>query len=117
MNPAAQTLGTFRWQLQPYCNVLTVTIVQQGGQYTVDGTDDQCGAQEKASVRGMAFQNPNSTIGFGLTIVTAPGGAPVHVDASILMATLNGRRQDSSGNVGTFIADSRPGRRHRETTT
>ena len=99
----AQTLGTFRWQLQPYCNVLTVTIIQQGGQYTVDGTDDQCGAQEKASVRGMAFQNPNGTIGFGLTIVTAPGGAPVHVEAAILMATLNGSWEDSSGNAGTFI--------------
>ena len=28
----AQSLGTFRWQLQPYCNVITVTVVQDGQQ-------------------------------------------------------------------------------------
>ena len=39
----AQSLGTFRWQLQPFCNVITVTVVQQGGTYTLDGTDDRCG--------------------------------------------------------------------------
>lgn len=39
----AQPLGTFRWQLQPYCNVLTLNVVQ-GGVYTLDGTDDRCGA-------------------------------------------------------------------------
>jgi hypothetical protein len=100
---SAQTLGTFRWQLQPYCNVVSLTITQQGGQYTADGTDDQCGAPQKASVRGMAFQNPDGTIGFGLGIVTARGGAPVHVDAAILMATLNGSWSDSAGNNGTFI--------------
>jgi hypothetical protein len=99
----AQTLGTYRWQLQPYCNVLTVTVVQQGGQYTIDGTDDQCGATQKASVRGMAFPNTLGTIGFGLTIVTAPGGAPVHVDAAILISTLNGVWEDSAGNNGTLI--------------
>ncbi len=26
----AQTLGTFRWQLQPFCNVVTVTVIQHG---------------------------------------------------------------------------------------
>jgi hypothetical protein len=99
----AQSLGTFRWQLQPYCNILSLTITQQGGQYTADGTDDQCSAPQKASVRGMAFQNPDGTIGFGLSIVTARGGAPVHVDAAILMTTLNGSWSDSAGNNGTFI--------------
>jgi hypothetical protein len=99
----AQTLGTFRWQLQPYCNIVSLTVIQQGGQYTLDGTDDQCTAQQKASVRGMAFLNPNGTIGFGLTIVTTPGGAPVHVDATISMSTLSGTWTDSAGNDGTFV--------------
>jgi hypothetical protein len=74
---SAQPLGTFRWQLQPYCNVISLAIVQQGGQYQLDGTDDQCGAAVKASVVGLAFQNPNGSIGFGLTIVTTPGGTAV----------------------------------------
>ena len=95
---AAQPLGSFRWQLQPYCNVLTLAVVQQGGQYQLDGTDDQCGAAQAAGVRGLAFQNPNGSIGFGLTIVTAPGGTPIHVDATISIATLSGTWRDSAGN-------------------
>ena len=100
---AAQPLGSFRWQLQPYCNIVTVSVVQQGGQYQLDGTDDQCGAAQAAGVRGLAFQNPNGSIGFGLAIVTAPGGTPVHVDATITIATLSGTWRDSAGNNGTFI--------------
>ena len=30
----AQSLGTFRWQLQPFCNVVTVNVTQQGAVYT-----------------------------------------------------------------------------------
>ncbi|HTM31718.1 MAG TPA: hypothetical protein VL263_10445, partial [Vicinamibacterales bacterium] len=103
MPAAAQPLGSFRWQLQPYCNVITLAVVQQGGQYQLDGLDDQCGAAVQASVVGLAFQNPNGSIGFGLNIVTAPGGTPVHVDATISIATLSGTWRDSSGNSGTFI--------------
>jgi hypothetical protein len=39
----AQSLGTFRWQLQPYCNVVSVTVTQNGELFTLDGYDDQCG--------------------------------------------------------------------------
>lgn len=100
---SAQPLGTFRWQLQPYCNIISLAVVQQGSQYQLDGTDDQCGAAVKASVVGMAFQNPNGSIGFGLSIVTAPGGTPVDVYATIAIATLNGTWRDSAGNSGTLI--------------
>jgi hypothetical protein len=97
----AQPLGVFRWQLQPYCNILSLTVTQNGGIYTLDGTDDQCsGAQ--ASVNGIAFVNPGGNIGFGLTVVTAPGGAPVHIDATITLPSLNGTWRDSSGQQGTF---------------
>lgn len=100
---AAQTLGTFRWQLQPYCNVISVTVVQEGGQYLIDGTDLQCGASRVAAVRGLAFPNPDGSVGFGLTIVTSPGGTPVHVDANIAVATLGGTWRDSAGNSGSFV--------------
>jgi Chaperone of endosialidase len=98
----AQTLGTFRWQLQPYCNVIAVTVVQQGSQYQLNGTDDQCGASQQAGVTGLAFLNPDGTVGFGLNIVTAPGGAAVHVDASMTISTLGGTWRDSAGATGTF---------------
>lgn len=98
----AQPLGTFRWQLQPYCNVLTVNVAQQAGIYTLDGTDDLCGAPQAASVVGIAFQNPNASIGFGLNVVL-PGGTPVHIEATIALPALNGTWRDSAGNSGTFI--------------
>lgn len=100
---AAQTLGTFRWQLQPYCNVITVTVVQQGGQYQVDGTDDQCGAAQKASVVGLAYPNPDGTVGFGLVTVSAPSGTPLHTNATINVATLGGTWRDSGGQTGAFV--------------
>lgn len=57
----------------------------------------------------MAFLNPNGTIGFGLSIVTTPGARPVHVDATINLASLNGTWTDSAGNAGTFIFTPGPG--------
>ena len=99
----AQPLGVFRWQLLPYCNVLTVAVVQGGGQYHVDGTDDLCGGSRKASVVGLAFPNPDGSIGFGLTTVTAPGGAPIHIDAVISVASVSGTWRDSGGNAGSFL--------------
>lgn len=95
-------LGTFRWQLQPYCNVITATVVQLGGIYQVNGTDDQCGATRVASVVGLAFPNPDGSIGFGLTTVTTPGGAPLHTDARISIATISGTWSDNAAHSGTF---------------
>lgn len=100
---ATQTVGTFRWQLQPYCNVITVTITQVAAAYRLDGTDDQCGGgRDQAAVQGMAFANPDGTIGFGFTVVTAPGGSPVHVDADMSTTTFSGAWRDSAGGAGTF---------------
>ena len=98
----AQTIGTFRWQQQPYCNVITVTVVQAGALYQLDGFDDQCGAPTRAAVTGLAFVNPNGTIGMGLTIVTSPGGMPLHVDASFGLATLSGTWRDSRFSTGAW---------------
>ncbi|MCA1584534.1 MAG: hypothetical protein LC791_07085 [Acidobacteria bacterium] len=98
----AQPLGTYRWQLQPYCNVISVAVTQNGSTYRIEGTDDQCGAARQGSALGMAFLNPDGTIGFGLMIVAAPGAAPVHVDATIPYPTLTGTWRDSLGHTGTF---------------
>ena len=99
----AQSIGTFRWQLQPYCNVVTLAVTQVGGIYRLEGTDDQCGgAADKASAVGTAFPNPDGTIGFGLTIVVTPGGAPVHVDAALAPGGFDGTWKDSAGDSGTF---------------
>ena len=100
----AQPVGTLRWQLLPFCNVITVAITQNGAVYRLEGTDDQCGGgADAASVTGTAFPNADGTIGFGLNIVTAPGGRPVHVDAEISLATFSGTWRDSAGATGAFV--------------
>ena len=101
---AGQPVGTFRWQLQPFCNVVTVAITQNGAIYRLEGSDDQCGGgADAASVTGTAFPNADGTIGFGLNIVTAPGGRPVHVDAEISLGTFSGTWRDSTGATGAFV--------------
>ena len=99
----AQPLGTFRFQLQPYCNVVVVNITQNGSVYTVDGYDDLCGATQRASVVGMALLNPDGTVGLGLTIVAAPGGTPTQVYATVSPVTGNGAWRDGAGASGSFI--------------
>jgi hypothetical protein len=100
---AAQTIGTFRWQALPFCNVLTLTVVQVGTVFTLDGFDDQCGATTSASVVGTAFFNLDGTIGIGLTTIATPGGAPVHMDVALSLATVSGPWRYSAGNLGTFV--------------
>ena len=70
----AQTIGTFRWQLSPFCNVLTLTVVLQGSVYQLVGTDDGCSGGTAMPVTGTAFQQ-GSGVTMGLTAVS-PGGAP-----------------------------------------
>lgn len=100
---AAEAVGTFQWQLQPFCNLLTLSVRQDGGVYTLDGSDDQCGAGERASVAGTAFLNPDGSIGLGLATVGAPGAAPVVLHARIALATVSGTWRDSAGNSGAFV--------------
>src|SRR5262245_28786612 len=85
----AQPLGTFTWQLQPFCNRVTVNVRQDGTVYTLDGFDDQCGAAQRAALVGLATANPDGSVALGLHIV-ASGGRPVSVDARIAVAGLNG---------------------------
>ncbi len=105
----AQSLGSFSWQLQPFCNNLTVNITQQGALFTVDGFDDQCGGAQRAPLVGVATQNPDGSIGFGLHIVAVPGGRAVSVDARISLSSLGGSWSDSAGNSGTFAFNARTG--------
>lgn len=104
----AQSIGTFMWQMSPYCNVVRLTVTQVSGVYTVDGYDDQCAAATRASALGTAFPNPDGTIGLGLSIVT-PGGTPTHVDAALSLATLGGSWRDSAGHTGTLVFTTGPG--------
>jgi len=99
----AQPLGTFRWQAQPFCNVVIVTVTHVGGMYRLEGADDQCGGPRWASAIGTAFPNPDGSIGIGLTII-APGGTAVHLDATISPAAgYGGTWRDDAGRSGSFV--------------
>jgi hypothetical protein len=99
----AQPVGTFRWQLQPFCNVVAVTVTQNGGIYRLEGTDDRCGAAQAASVIGTAFRNPDGSIGMGLNIVMAPDGQPQPVSATLSLSSMSGTWRDEAGHTGAFV--------------
>lgn len=86
----AQPIATLRWQLSPYCDLITLTVTQTGGIFTLDGFDMRCDTNRLAAVTGVAVPNPNGTVGLGFTIVTTPAAAPIHVDATVDLATLSG---------------------------
>jgi hypothetical protein len=107
---AAQVFGTFSWQMLPYCNVVSLTLVNTPVGFTLQGTDDQCGAVNKAGAFGIASFNTNGSVSANFSIVTAPGGRPVHVSAIISPATGSGTWTDSTGNTGGFaLSGATPG--------
>lgn len=106
----AQALGAFAWQLQPYCNVLSVQVAAgPDGVFRLEGYDDQCGTPQRAPAVGVATLNPDGTIGVGVHVVTAPEGRAFAIDARIAPDTGSGTWRDSAGNTGTFALGARVG--------
>lgn len=95
----AQVIGTFSWQTQPYCNVVTVQVVQQGPLYQLIGADNLCGAGT-APVTGTAVPSGGDVV-FGMT-AALPTGRAAHLSATIALATLSGTWGDADGNTGVF---------------
>jgi hypothetical protein len=98
----AQVFGTFTWQMQPYCNRVTLTLTNSPGGFTLDGSDDRCGAVRRGSAVGEAVFNSDGTVGLNFTIVAPPAGLAVHVSASVSPSTGQGTWSDDVGNNGTF---------------
>lgn len=99
---SAQPIGTFRWRLEPHCNVLTLSVVRSGDTFSLQGTDNQCGLKPAAAVVGTAHLNPDGKIGMGLTIVVSPEALPLHIAASVSPPTFSGDWHDSAGNSGAM---------------
>jgi hypothetical protein len=84
--------------------MVALTVTQVGGVYRLEGIEDQCGgsAPRRSAVTGLAYLNPDATIGLGLTIV-GPGGSPVHVEAIVTPAAVfSGTWSDDFGRTGEF---------------
>lgn len=113
MPVSAQSLGAFSWQLQPFCNVITVNVTAVAGVYTLEGADDQCGGGTRAPLTGIATPNPDGSLGFGMHLVTSPGGHGVQVEARLSLPALSGQWSDSDGNTGTFAFGQKTGGQRR----
>ena len=99
----AQNLGTFTFQLQPYCNVITMTITQEGATYRLAGWDDACGAVQRYPMSGTITANSNGTLAFGFEVTRTNG---IAVDTTFTFTPAppySGPWSDSAGNSGTFV--------------
>ncbi|MEZ5475912.1 MAG: hypothetical protein R3E72_13050 [Steroidobacteraceae bacterium] len=96
---SAQVIGTFAWQTQPFCNVLAITIVQQGALFQLTGQDTLCGAGT-APVVGTAVV-AGSNVVMGLT-VSLPSGRAEHLSATVALTNVSGTWADADGHSGPF---------------
>lgn len=103
---SAQTIGTFTWQTQPYCNVLTLTVVQQGAGYQLTGFDNQCGAAP-VPVTGTAVPSGGG-VAFGVAVALG-SGRTAHLSATISLGSLSGAWIDNDGNTGAFVFNAAAG--------
>jgi hypothetical protein len=106
---AAQPLGVFSWQLQPYCNLLTFTVTQHGDVFTLDGYDNNCGAATRSPALGIATINPNGSVQMAITVVTSPHGTSRYIDATLSLVTVSGTWRSGSELDGSLAFNAATG--------
>ena len=79
----AQTIGTFTWQMQPYCNVMVFTVSSDGAAYRLTGYDDACGAVDRVPAAGIVTPNGDGTFSLSFFTVT-PDGRASHVTSTLV---------------------------------
>lgn len=95
---AAQTIGTFSWQLAPYGSQIVVTVTQNGSTYDLRGVEVQCGNNPRLPVTGMAVPQANGQILIGLTTINERGRG-LHTTAFINTTNFSGTWSDNAGNT------------------
>ncbi|MCC7240964.1 MAG: tail fiber domain-containing protein [Acidobacteria bacterium] len=95
----AQTLGTFTWRLEPYCNVVHFTVTPDGAAYRLTGFDDQCGAGQVPAA-GVVTPNVDGTFTLVFYLVGADGRAG-HTTATLAPGNYSGPWSDDGGLAGT----------------
>jgi hypothetical protein len=98
---SAQTLGTFSWQVVPYCNVVYFSVSIDGPSLRLIGYDDQCGAA-RLPAAGTATLRADGLYGFTFSVMTTTGLVS-HVASAINLSSLSGPWSDSSGATGTLV--------------
>lgn len=98
---AAQNIGTFPFALQPFCNIVTLTVTQEGNTYRLAGWDDACGATQRQPVHGTIAPNLDGTLHISFS-ATRPNGIAVETSVrNFAVGPYTGNWTDSAGNAGT----------------
>lgn len=96
-------LGTFHWQLQPFCSTLSLTVIQEGSQYRVQGTEACLPNDNSRSVSGTALADGQGRVHLSLhapRVQNSLSGASVY--AWFDLPTLQGGWQDDGGRAGAL---------------
>lgn len=97
----AQVIGTFRWRFEPFCNVVTLTVIQQGSSFMGLGMDDDCGFSSGLPATATFFV-AGGTIRGNITTIEADGTA-TNSRLQLSLATIAGNWNDNFDNSGSFI--------------
>lgn len=98
---SAQTIGTFRWNIAPFCNVLDLTVTQQGNSFALIGFEESCNNNPRLSVNGTAIVQADGTITLAVTSIF-PLGDAIHTSIT-LDPSLSGTWRDDAANSGNFV--------------
>lgn len=100
---SAQTIGTFPFALQPFCNVIQLTVTLEGSTYRLAGWDDACGATTRQPVFGTIAPNADGTLHLGFTTIRSNGVAVETSIRNLAVGPYTGAWSDSAGNAGTAV--------------
>ena len=101
---SAQTIGTFPFRLQPFCNNALLTVTQEGTTYRLAGWDDNCGAgNERFPLTGTISPNNDGTLHITFTVIRPTGVAVSTSIRNFNLGSLSGAFTDSAGNTGTAV--------------
>jgi len=103
---------TYRFQLQPYCDKLTLTLVPSSSSSIagIVGYNDNCGDYPRSPIHGTVLVNPDGSFSFGFTTIwsySVYGNSDVGVQTNVEWPAGSGvgHWYNDDGNSGTFGYD------------
>lgn len=105
----AVVVGTFHWQMQPFCSTLSLTVIQEAGLYRLQGTETCAQDTSPRSVHGSAALDGQGRV---LLTIDTPilqyslEGTTIY--AYLDLATLAGSWRDDGGRSGPLTPVAGP---------
>lgn len=102
-------IGTFHWQLHPFCSTLSLTVIQEGGRYRLQGTESCAANDVSRPVYGTATVDAEGIVYLSLSTPRLHNSREgTAVSASLDLATLAGGWQDDGGRSGQLVPVAGP---------